>query len=202
MYKVFFNDRIVFINGNTNKTADVNSIQSTITNELEGQVAWRNFLNNSSKSNLYLTGGPDKEILKLFMKNFKVVEAAGGLVFNQKNQLLCIYRWNKWDLPKGKIEKNEEMRDAAIREVQEETGISGVVIEDFKGTTYHIFRAPYIKDRLVLKPTYWFTMRYNGNEELIPQLKEDIVKAQWFDLEKLEEVKANTYKSLLDLFDF
>ena len=202
MYKVFFNDRIVFINSADDRNDLLKGQFSKVLSASEAQLAWQNFSNDSSKSNLYLTGHSDEEVLQLFMKNFKVIHAAGGLVFNGTDQLLCIYRWNKWDLPKGKVEKNEHVEAAAVREVEEETGISGVKIESFKTITYHIYESPYHKNKMVLKPTHWFNMKYEGTEMLTPQIKEDIVKAQWFDKNKIDEVKHNTYASLKELFEF
>lgn len=202
MYKVFFNDRIVLINTAFEESVVQNGILSAISNDFDVHIAWRNFLNDPSKGNLFLTGDTSEKVLQLLMKNFKVVEAAGGLVLNELDQLLCIYRWNKWDLPKGKIEKGETIEAAAVREVEEETGINGVRILESKGTTYHIFKSPYVENKLILKPTHWFLMKYSGNQVLTPQIKEDIVKAQWFNKWELDVVKRNTYASLAELFDF
>lgn len=202
MYKVFFNDRIVFINSFNEETGVLNDGQTAVFNASEAKYAWLNFLNSPSKSNLYLTGQSTAEVFRLFMKNFKIIHAAGGLVFNRGGQLLCIYRWDKWDLPKGKVEKNENVEDAAVREVEEETGISGVKIESFKTITYHIYNSPYHKKKMVLKPTHWFNMSYEADEILRPQIKEDIVKAEWFDVNKLDVVRLNTYASLKELFNF
>ncbi len=57
----------------------------------------------------------DLEKLKeTFFKNFKVIEAAGGIVQNEKKDILFIYRLGKWDLPKGKIEKGEKEEACAV----------------------------------------------------------------------------------------
>ena len=53
-----------------------------------------------------------------------LIEAAGGLVKNENGDYLFIYRNDKWDLPKGKIEKDEKTKVAAVREVEEECGIA------------------------------------------------------------------------------
>ncbi|ULT24020.1 NUDIX domain-containing protein [Sphingobacterium sp. E70] len=53
----------------------------------------------------------------------KIIKAAGGLVKNGDGDYLFIYRLGKWDLPKGKVEDNEKMKEAAVREVEEECGI-------------------------------------------------------------------------------
>ena len=72
---------------------------------------------------------PDLEKLKQnFFKNFNVIEAAGGIVQNELKEILFIYRLNKWDLPKGKIEPGEKEEVSALREVSEETGVTNINI--------------------------------------------------------------------------
>src|SRR6185295_2085187 len=79
----------------------------------------------------------DKTLWKKFCKQFTIIEAAGGLVLNTKKELLMIFRLNRWDLPKGKIEKNEEPSAAALREVCEETGVCDCEIIGELNSTYH-----------------------------------------------------------------
>ncbi|MFA9388841.1 MAG: NUDIX domain-containing protein [Prolixibacteraceae bacterium] len=201
MYKVFFNDRIVFVNSNNGHYIDSNTILSVIFNASDMHLAWQQFLDDPLRRNLFLTGDSQEKTLELFMQLFKIVEAAGGLVVNTQDQILCIYRWDRWDLPKGKIEKGETIKEAAVREVEEETGIRGVQLKAFKTTTYHIYASPYHNNKLILKPTHWFNMLYLGSEKLRPQLKEDIVRAEWFNKTDLDEVRNNTYSSLKELFD-
>ncbi|MGB1451658.1 MAG: NUDIX hydrolase, partial [Marinirhabdus sp.] len=103
---------------------------------------------------------PEK-IERFLRKKLPVVEAAGGLVFNQKKEILFIKRNNKWDLPKGKIEKNETHEAAAIREVVEETGVQDLKINRFIAQTYHVFKR---SGKFKLKVTYWYEMHtgYTG----------------------------------------
>jgi hypothetical protein len=70
---------------------------------------------------VYLIGKP-KATLRIIMTEFKLIQASGGIVFNQKNEILLIKRLGKWDLPKGKIKKSETLEECAIREIEEETG--------------------------------------------------------------------------------
>jgi 8-oxo-dGTP pyrophosphatase MutT (NUDIX family) len=130
--------------------------------------------------------------------NFIFIEAAGGLVRNLKNELLVIRRFGRPDLPKGKTEKNETPEEAAIREVEEECGIRNPIITGMANPSYHIY---FVKSQRILKKTYWFHMRYSGNEVLVPQLKEAIVAAEWCGSDKIKEYQKTTYPSIMKYFD-
>ena len=132
-----------------------------------------------------------------FKSYFKYIEAAGGLVWNEKNELLVIHRLGRPDLPKGKIEKNETPKIAAIREVTEECGISDLQIVKEIESSYHIYNQ---NNKRFLKKTFWYKMKYVGNEQLIPQTEEDISSVEWCNSEKLKEYKQLTYKSLKEYF--
>ncbi|MBC8510392.1 MAG: NUDIX domain-containing protein, partial [Cryomorphaceae bacterium] len=92
---------------------------------------------------------------EIFCADYSLIEAAGGLVYNDECQLLMIFRNNKWDLPKGKLEQNENIKECAIREVQEECGILGLSILNTLQDTYHTYE---INGKKILKRTYWFAM--------------------------------------------
>ena len=126
------------------------------------------------------------------------MEAAGGVVKNEKGDILIIFRNGKWDLPKGKIDgKKETHRQAAIREVQEETGLKTVKIIKPLATTYHI----YIRHkRLILKPTFWFEMFALSTSKLKPETRENISIATWVEEEEMAEVQKNTFASLKEIF--
>lgn len=133
---------------------------------------------------------------KKFRACFKEITAAGGIVFNSKGELLLIHRLGYWDLPKGKLEKNESIEQAAKREVEEECGISGLEIVSTLPATYHVY---FYKGERVLKQTHWFKMSYKGDETLIPQLEEAIDEVLWLSKKDLDKVLANTYESLKEL---
>ncbi len=127
------------------------------------------------------------------------MEAAGGLVENDCGEYLAIKRLGKWDLPKGKIEKGEKPEECALREVEEECGIHNINIKNNLCNTYHTYQ---LKGRWILKKTYWYRMEYNGNEELIPQIEEDITDVIWTSDNHTYIIKSNTYKSILDVLIF
>jgi len=139
-----------------------------------------------------------EKLLADFKTYFKYIEAAGGLVKNLKNELLVIHRLGLPDLPKGKIEYGETPKEAAIREVEEECGLSNLEIIKKAKPSYHIYSH---KNRNILKKTYWFHMKYKGNESLIPQIEEDISSVEWCNSTLLKDYKLKTYDSLKSYFN-
>lgn len=139
-----------------------------------------------------------KRLLKDFESLFTTVKAAGGLVLNEENKCLFIFRRGFWDLPKGKIDKGEKKKAAAIREVQEETGVESVEIVEKLKTTRHAYR---LKDKKrAIKKTFWYVMKAK-NQPLIPQTEEDIEQAVWLDLEPNTDFNQPIFKSIEDLLN-
>jgi mutator protein MutT len=119
---------------------------------------------------------PDVEMLwQEFQSCFKVLEAAGGYVLNEQEELLVFYRRGSWDLPKGKIDPGETPEQAAVREVQEETGLQNIHLEDFIAHTYHTYE---LKDQRILKITWWYRM-HTTDTRVVPQTEEDIEEIIW-----------------------
>ena len=146
---------------------------------------------------VYTQNSPS-ELLNWFKEFYKYIQAAGGLVENADGQLLFIYRLGCWDLPKGKVEKDEYIAAAAIREVEEECGISDPEIQFPICSTFHTYLH---KEQMVLKETFWYKMKYSGEEELMPQTEEHIAVAEWRDKDLLDVVLANTYPSIKEVLD-
>ncbi len=157
------------------------------------------FAEHGSYSTLFLWSGARYKEMKIhFFSFFKIIEAAGGVVKNENNEILVIFRNGKWDLPKGKIEKDKEtFKQAAIREVQEETGLKTLNITGKLMTTYHLY---FKKERMVLKPTYWFEMFAESSNRLTPAETENISMVAWVKKEDLPGILSNTYNSLKELF--
>jgi 8-oxo-dGTP pyrophosphatase MutT (NUDIX family) len=129
-----------------------------------------------------------------FKSHYKWLPAAGGLVKNPRlNKHLFIFRRGSWDLPKGKIDKGEDAPQAALREVEEETGATSLVLGQELETTYHTYRNR--KGKRVLKPTYWFSMKTNI-EALVPEAEEDIELAEWKVVEEVLTSDEPLYLSL------
>jgi 8-oxo-dGTP pyrophosphatase MutT (NUDIX family) len=155
------------------------------------------FFKTSRCSYLNIIGKDTKGTLKLFSKNFRLIEAAGGLVRNELNQILVINRNGKWDLPKGKVDDNEANEQTALREVREECGVKNLEIIGKLTKTYHTYKIGEID---VLKRTTWYEMNYIGNEKLVPQSEEGILAVEWFEPNELTKLFENTYESIKDVF--
>lgn len=151
------------------------------------------------KQKVLFSYSSEKKFRKEFESFFKLIEAAGGLVRNSLGEYLFIYRFGYWDLPKGKLEKGESKEEGAIREVQEECGISDLNIQKDMGSTYHIYKQ---KGEKILKRTNWFLMDYSGDEKLLPQKEEAIEKAEWVKEKDMEIYISNTYESIKCLLRF
>jgi 8-oxo-dGTP pyrophosphatase MutT (NUDIX family) len=134
-----------------------------------------------------------QELWDTFVGLYKVIEAAGGVVYND-NKILSIFRRGNWDLPKGKIEKGESKNEAAVREVQEETGIKQIEIQELITTTYHTY---VLKEKRVLKVSYWYKMK-TEEINLIPQTEEDIEIAEWKTKEDLM-AQEHIYSNIIDI---
>ncbi len=138
-----------------------------------------------------------EQSFKILCSPFRHINAGGGLVFNQKGEVLLINRKGLWDLPKGKQEPNEDIRDAALREVEEECGISGVELQELICITHHCYRH---KGNFMLKHTYWYKMIYNHSQECTPQTEEEIKECVWVNPKHLTHYLNNTYLSILEVF--
>lgn len=138
------------------------------------------------------------ELIKSLPANLTRIPAAGGLVTDLQGRFLFIRRFGRWDLPKGAIEKNETTEQAAIREVEEETGLIELEIIKQLPSTFHLYRSRHIhsENNWVLKQTSWFEMIHHGDGITAPQAEESIEAAKWFDRDELDEVYASVYASL------
>ena len=128
----------------------------------------------------------------------KKVLASGGIVINEKNEMLLIYRHSKWDLPKGNVEKGESFEDCALREVKEETGIGNLYINRHIGTTEHEYFDSYLGTD-VIKETHWFEMKTGKEESLHPQTEEGIEWIRWVSIEYVSLFLKNSYKNIMEI---
>lgn len=137
--------------------------------------------------------GESNSLLKKIIKKFKLIIAAGGLVFNDDKELLFIKRNGKWDLPKGKIESGEDIETCAIREVFEETGTKGLIIEHSLSDTFHTY---YRNKEWVIKQTHWFKMSCDQAQDFVPQIEEGIEEVKWMSIKKKHLATLKTYPAI------
>ena len=133
-----------------------------------------------------------KEVIKYLKKKFKVIKEAGGIVQNNENKILFIYRLGKWDLPKGKKDKGEKIKDCAVREVEEETNTKVKIIKR-NCTTWHTYTR---YKKFILKKTVWYKMKCIDDSKMKGQKKEKIEKVRWMENKIINEILINSYKSL------
>ena len=194
MYKVFVNEKPLFLTNTFEKETNFKIYLLETVNI--PKVISELFLNKIQSA--YLYHSDEKLIMKTLKSKIPVAKAGGGLVYNANGEVLFIFRNGKWDLPKGGIEKDETMENAAMREVEEETGVSGLKITDKLQKTYHIFKR---NGSFKLKITYWFKMETNFTGETYPQEKEGITKAVWLKPSEIETVLGNSYENIKLLFE-
>lgn len=131
-----------------------------------------------------------------FAEGYERIVAAGGLVFNERNELLLIKRQGKWDLPKGKVDAGETVEEAGLREVKEECNIDGLTLGELVHTSHHTY---FLDGKRVLKTTHWYKMTATNYKRMKPQLEENITELEWVDPEKLDIGELDTYNSIRDL---
>ena len=193
MYKVFVNELPLIL---TNKLSDTTngeyfslkkeSVQEAISSLKKGKL---------EEAFIYHPNG--SEILDKFTKEIPLVSAAGGVVTNKEGKVLFIYRNDKWDLPKGKLDKGETIEECAMREVEEETGVTGLKIDNYLQTTYHVFKHNGINK---LKQVHWYAMSTEFDGKLKPEKKEGIFKVKWKGPAKIKKALQNSYINIKILF--
>ena len=187
MYKVFVNRLII------NLTSDKESLNDSKTYLLSSISIKEIIKKLKIHDEVFLYYPNKKKLLKEFKEKLVTIKATGGIVTNKKNQILFIYRKGKWDLPKGKMEKNESKKESALREVIEETGVKKLKIINFFSTTFHLIK---VKREYFLKETHWYTMKTKYDGKLKPQKSEGIISAKWKTFDEAQEIKKKTFRNI------
>ncbi len=198
MYKVFFNNKCVLLVENYDlghiRTGEF-FIQYDDFEEIDYLL---NLLEKSSLIDvLIIRSDHIDELWADFRAHFKEIDAAGGLVFNDRKELLLIHRNGLWDLPKGKWEEGESMADCAMREVEEECGITDLILNEHLMESYHTYR---IKGFRILKKTDWYIMKSN-QENFIPQTEEGIDQIKWVNPDKIDWKSHPSFASIHMVID-
>ncbi len=137
-----------------------------------------------------------EELKHAFWKKFTLILAGGGLVVNGKGEYLFIYRREKWDLPKGKLDEGETIEQCALREVEEETGLKRVVLDGPLLVTWHTYED---HGHHILKESHWFRMKAADGQPVKPQLEEQITELRWVKPDQMAPLLKNTFPSIVDV---
>ena len=194
MYKVFFNQKPIFLTTELVLQTDRTPVLFIKFSSPENIVK---ALKSKKTDCLYLYHQKEDKLWMHFLRHFPIVEAAGGLVRHQDGRFLFIFRNDKWDLPKGRIEKNEPIRIAAVREVEEETGVDGLEIVKPLIETFHVFNR---NGKYKLKKTFWFEMKTASTVTLTPQLNEGIEQAVWVLEKEIPQKFENAYENIKQVY--
>lgn len=195
MYKVFLRDKVINFVDAGSVPADT---QSVLTDPplRDIQQILAGIDTNTSETDFYFVAEDPENLFIHFYTRMRIMAAAGGVVVNENNEVLFIYRRGRWDLPKGKIDGDETEEQAAIREVIEETGLQQVSLGQRLSSTYHVYT---IGKEWILKETHWFIMNAPGNSTLLPQAEEGITEIKWVAPRDLDAMSKLVYRSLEDV---
>lgn len=152
---------------------------------------------NAIRGYVWQSSHPES-IFSELMRHYEHWQAAGGLIVNERGEVLLMFRRGKWDLPKGKMEADETPEMTAIREVKEETGLHHIHIENKLTDTWHAYRLP---GKDIMKQTHWYKMQFSGGELTIPQIEEDILDIQWIKPENISKYMRYSYPNLKTVFE-
>jgi ADP-ribose pyrophosphatase YjhB (NUDIX family) len=190
MYKIFVNNKPLILTNLVNKEE---GFKYFLLNTVNLDLVIRK-LSNNNLSEVYLYHPDSSKLLSIFKQRLGCVNAGGGLVINDKNEILFIERNDKWDLPKGRQEKGESIELTSLREVEEETGVQNLLITNFLQETYHIYKN---KGKYFLKVTYWYLMKTDYRGVLKPQAEEGITQAVWKTKDQAELAMGNSYSNVV-----
>lgn len=204
MYKIYINETLLILAAKSDVRVPRKNDESDIIARYAGKPKFLlNYVDLAEKTSVYksitIYADDVKKLKSDFQSLFKIVRASGGLVINNKKEGLVIFRRGFWDLPKGKIDPGEKKKAAAIREVQEETGIVDVVLDKKLMTTYHTYRG--VNKKRILKKTFWYIMTA-PKSNLVPQLEEGIKKAQWVNLKSFMAKKPKIFRNIKDIIQY
>lgn len=196
MYRLFCNNRMLSAN---NFCENLLSVDNKCVKNCDDLVAKiKNWLEDETMENLDL-GDVNGENLAFAIKNmFRQAPAAGGVVIID-NQFVAIERNGIPDLPKGHIEKGESPEVAALREVEEETGITNLEIIKELPATWHCYL---LDNQWTIKKTSWYLMKTDSGMKNIPQTEEGISKVYLVDKQSVNDFEKNTFASLKTLVPF
>jgi 8-oxo-dGTP pyrophosphatase MutT (NUDIX family) len=198
--KIYFNDKPLFLCNNIDEIIEpyIHHDDAVFIDELNSHTV-KSMIHEMQVEKIHagVFYHPDlDELKKAFYKKFTIIQAGGGLVQNEKKEVLLIHRKGKWDLPKGKLNKGEKIEDCAVREVEEETGLKNVELITPLIVTYHTYHEG---ARFILKESHWYNMKVSGPQILTPQTEEGIDELKWATIKEAEQFYPECYPSVVDV---
>ena len=188
--KIYFLDKLLIL---TDSAVEIDDYYRMPSSELSRANVLKIF---ETANTIVVQDSMIEAYVEQFVSEFKYVEAAGGLVENERGETLMIYCYRHWDLPKGHIDEGESAEVCAVREVAEETGVEGAKIVRFLCNTLHAYGVYGVWE---LKQTSWYLCSAE-NCPTKPQKEEDIAVAKWCSAEELEENLRHTYPTIRNVF--
>jgi 8-oxo-dGTP pyrophosphatase MutT (NUDIX family) len=186
MYKVFIENKLIIF--------QINSHLITPLKRKAIKEKIRDFLQSDGKELTIEVRG--KSSFHEVFEGYKHIEAAGGLV-ERNNKFMFIKRHGVWDIPKGKMEYDETPEAAAVREIEEECGISAPKVKLHLTNTWHTYKQ---KNKKILKKTYWYWLDDNDDPmEPVPQEEEGITEVRFLGWDEIDLVESNTYASISEV---
>lgn len=170
-------------------------IREASTEQIEGLLKYMKSSRLKKLDSITVTVNDHKSVKHFVKSKFKIIKAAGGLV-RKDDKVLLIHRLEKWDLPKGKLDKNESTADGALREVEEECNVK-VALGEKICSTWHTYSR---NGKRILKKTTWYAMDCLDDSEMAPQLEEDIDAVQWMNPREIRHCMYDSYPSIRHVF--
>lgn len=200
--KIYFNDKPLFLCDNIDEVVEpfVHHDDAVFIDELDSHTV-KSMIYEMQLEKIHagvFFHANLEELKKAFFKKFTLVQAAGGLVKNERGENLLIFRRGKWDLPKGKLDKGESLEECAVREVEEETGLQNIKLLGPLLVTYHTYHEG---TKFILKESHWYKMKTQSNQELTPQAEEDIQQVIWVSDKDLSKYMKEAFPSVVDVLE-
>lgn len=202
MYKIYINETPLILAEveEMKQFESENTGQLLIVEYMGKPTRLLNYIDMLEKSSKFmgviLYSSDHQQLVDDFAALYKIIEAAGGVIYNDAKQVLSILRMGIWDFPKGKIETDESKEETAVREVKEETGIQNLDIGAYIDRTYHTYKNK--KGVRIIKKTYWYQMHSN-DLNFVPQEDESIEEVRWLDQGLIMDPSTNTYNNIRDI---
>ena len=200
LQKVYYNDKPLVLC--VDKEAYMSNTSDIAAYSLFNGASPANFiealrsLEQTDAKGAIITDNSGERLLAQLHSLYPIIDAGGGVTYNESGHILMIFRRGKWDLPKGKLDDGESIEECAVREVSEETGLKDIILEEKITETYHIYEQ---SNRQLLKRTAWYRMKGSSLQLLEPQKAENIIEARWVRHDELGKLAEQSYEAVREV---